>query len=218
MMMNSKRVGHSLGLLAVMLVGMAPDDPPAKENPDQKFEKLLAEAHKDPETADWKALRRAFAETSHYQPYDIKVTQELRQISKAIGRGEFESSEAALLKLLERERFMRLDTLAMMMMLCDQTKQVEKESKYRKLVEPILKVLQDPKAGGSFDRAIEVLFIEEEYLVTVRMPAKRRGLMAHEGHRFDVFAIEAQDDEPAHDLYFNVDLPQKSLGRMLEKK
>jgi hypothetical protein len=213
-------IGLSLGVLALMLPGMVPDDPPTKEkeSPDQKFEKLLAEAHKAPEKADWKALRRAFAETTHYHPYDVTVSEELRKIAKAIGRGEFEPSEAALLKLLDQERSMRLDTLAMTMMLYDKSNQPEKAAKYRKLIDPIFKILFDPKAGGSFEEPIEVLFIEEEYLVTAKMRAKRRGLMSHEGHRFDVFAIEAQGDKPAHDLHFSVDLPQNSLARMFEKK
>ena len=135
----------------------------------------------------------------------------------AIGRGEFEPSEAALLKLLDRERSMRFETLAMMMMLCDKSGQPEKAAKYRKLLEPTLKILFDQKLGVSYDQPIEVLFIEEEYLVTAKLPAKRKGLMTHEGRRFDVFAIEAQGDQPARDLYFNVDLPQKSLTRMFEK-
>jgi hypothetical protein len=216
--MKSNRIALSVGLLAGLLVGMAPEDPSAGETPDQKFEKLFVEAHKEPEKADWKALRRAFAVTSYYHPYEIQVPQEIGKITKAIGRGEYESSEAALLKLLERERFMRLDTLACTMMLYEKSRQAEKLARIRKLVEANLKILFDPKAGGSFEAPIEVLFIEEEYLVTSKVRARRKGLMVHEGQRFDVFAIEAEGDQPARDIYFNVDLPQKSLSRMFEKE
>ncbi len=216
--MNPKNFWVMLGLLALGMAGMAPDDPPAGGGPDSKFETLLAEARKDPEKADWTVLRRAFAETSHYNPYDIAVDQQLKKISQAIGRGEVEESEAALLKLLERDRFMRFDTLAMMMMLHERTGQEEKAKPYRKLLEGLLNLLQDPKAGVSFEKPIEVLFIQEEYLVTTNLTAKRRGLISHEGHKFDVFDVEAEGDQPARAIYFNVDLPQKSLTRLLEKK
>ena len=57
---------------------------------------------------------------------------------------------------------------------------------------------------------IQILFIQEEYLVTIKMPTKGRGLVVDKGHRFDVFELEADGDQPGKKVYFNIDLPQNA--------
>lgn len=205
------------GWQALVVRGVAAEDKPQKGTPDQRFETLLSEAMKAPENADWKALRGAFSETTHYHPYSIDVDTRLKEIARAIGRGETKESEAALLKLLERERFMRFDTVAMLMMLYQKIDQPEKAQKYEKILDGILGVLEYPKAGTSFEDPIPVLFIQEEYLVTTNMPIGGRGSTVHGGHHFDVFEIEADGSKPARTVYFNIDLPRNALSKSLLK-
>ena len=157
------------------------DDPKTKQTPDQRFEKLLADAMNAPEKADWKSLREAFSRTTHYHPYSIEVDEKLKEIAKSIGRGETKESEAALLKLIEQDRFMRFDTLAMLLMLYERTDLPEKAEKYKKLLDSILKVLEYPKAGTSFENPIPILFIQEEYLVTTNMPIKGQSSTSTKG-------------------------------------
>jgi hypothetical protein len=188
------------------VVAGATDEPKGKESPDARFEKLLDGAMKAPEKANWRELREAFSRTTHYQPYSIDATQKLEEIAGSIGRVETKESEAALLKLLEQERFMRLDTLGMMLRLYEKTGEPEKAKKYEKMLEGILGVLKYPKEGTSFENPIQVLFIQEEYLVAVNMPVKKQALVVKNGHRYDVLEIKAQGDEPGKKLYFNIDL------------
>lgn len=194
--------------LAVLARGM--DDTKGKETPDERFEKLLADAMNAPEKADWKSIREAFSRTTHYHPYSIEVDEKLKEIAKSIGRGETKETEAALLKLIERERFMRFDSLAMLMLLYEKTHQPEKAGKYKKMLDSILEVLKCPKAGTSFENPIPVLFIQEEYLVTTNMPIKGRGLAVSKGHRFDVFEVGAVGDQHEKKVYFNIDLTRNA--------
>jgi hypothetical protein len=196
----------------------AASGPPAKETPEQKLERLLAAAMKDPEKGDWRELRRAFAQTNLYHPYSNDVDEKLRRIARSIGAGELERSEAELRKLVERDRFMRFDSLAMLMMLEDKMGREEEAEKYGKLLGGIDRILMGPKRGTSFEDAIEVLFVEEEYLIIGKRSVKVQGLAAKDGHRFDVITLAADGDEPERDLYFNVDLLQDALGRDLIKK
>ncbi len=203
----------SLTLIGVAFLGStlavtarASDDPGTKETPDRRFEKLLADAMKDPEKADWKPLREAFSRTSHYKPYSTEVTEKLQEIARSIGRGESKESEAALLKLLEQERFMRFDSVAMLTMLYEKTDRPEKAEKYKKLLHGILGVLNYPKAGTSFENPITVLFIQEEYLVATNMPVESQGLVINKTHRFDVLEIATKGDEPVKKIYFDIDL------------
>lgn len=102
------------GFLAA--VAAADDKPPksdARPSPDQKFEGLLAAAEKDPEKADWKALRLAFSDTSHYQPYNPEWRKDLARVGQTMEKGDLKAAEQALLTLLRRERLMRIDAQAM---------------------------------------------------------------------------------------------------------
>ena len=212
--MKSRCVGVALLCaigLALALGGKATaDDPRAKETPDQRFEKLLADAMKTPEKTDWKSLREAFSRTSHYQPYNIEVDQKLKEIAKSIGRGETKESETALVKLIERDRFMRFDSLAMLIILYDKTDQPEKGERYRKILDGILGVLKYPEAGTSYEKPIQILFIQEEYLVATSMPIKGQALQVRNGHRFDLLTIKARGDEPEKTLYFDIDLTRNA--------
>ena len=192
------------------------DDIKDKRTLDQRFEKLLADAMKAPEKAGWKPLREAFSRTSHYHPYSIEVDEKLKEIAKAIGRGELKESEAALTKLVERDRFMRFDSMAMLMMLYEKMGQPEKAEKYKKLLDRILEILTYPKNGTSFENPIQILFVQEEYLVTTNMPIKGQGLAINKGHRFDVFELEADGDQPGKNVYFNIDLIQNAKRILYE--
>jgi hypothetical protein len=42
------------------------------------------------------------------------------------------------------------------------------------------------------------------------MPIKGQGLAINKGHRFDVFELEADGDQPGKNVYFNIDLIQNA--------
>jgi hypothetical protein len=189
----------------------------AEDTPDQRFEKLLAVALKDPEKAKWKELRRAFADTGFYHPYDNDVVEKLREISESIGSGKLKESETALLKLVEQDRFMRFDSLAMLMKLYDKMDQPEKVKKYKSLVDGLTSPLEYPKAGVSFENPIEVLFIQEENLVAEGMQVILQGSLVKNGHHYDILTVTVEGDKPDRQIYFNIDLPWSGLRKSLRK-
>jgi hypothetical protein len=190
----------------------------AQETSDQRYERLLAVALKEPDKANWKELRRAFSKTSHYDPYNIDVDEKLKEVAQSIGRGEFQKSEKELLKLVDHDRYMRFDSVAMLMMLYDKMEQPEESKKYRKIIDGILGVLEYPKAGVSIENPIEVLFVQEEYLVATNMHIKEQALLSKDGHRYDVLTTEAVGDKPERKLYFNIDLLRNPSLRVSRKK
>jgi hypothetical protein len=215
-MLPRRALGSSLlvlGLLASASAGGQPDDKQA----DRRFDSLLAAAKKAPEKADWKALRHAFAETSRYQPYNIEWREELSKVTENLEGGDLKKAEAALTKLLDREGYMRIDAHGLAIALYDKSGEKAKADLRRKFMDGIAGTLFVPGTGTSFEKPIEVLFIEEEYffLGVLELKAQRQGLMMHDGHRFDVYKTEPKDGGEPKEFYFNVDLPQKALGRML---
>jgi len=197
----------------------ADDEAAALKAADQKFETLLTAAQKDPAKADWKALRHAFAKTSHYEPYSITWRNDITKVGKDIRAGNLKEADAALVKLLKREHFMRIDGLAMAVALYQKSGDTEKARKHRDFLEGLKSALLIPGHGTSFEKPIEVLFIEEEYLVLELLGLKWRqqALTDHGGHRFDVLTTHAKAGKPEQDLYFNIDMPWNALQASMEK-
>jgi Domain of unknown function (DUF4919) len=200
-------------------VAQSGDDEKAAKALDQKFEKLLLAAQKDPKKADWNALRHAFAETSHYQPYNTTWRRDIGKVAKSLHDGKLKEAEAALTKLLERERFMRIDAHAIAVALYDKTGDSQKAQEHKAFLEGLSGAVFAPGHGTRFERPIDVLFIEEEYALVAAMgcKVKQQALSERDGHRLDVLTTAAKPGEPERQLYFNIDMPWKSLERGMTK-
>ncbi len=186
---------------------------------DRKFDALLAAAEKDPKKTDWKALRRAFAQTTYYQPYDTSSREEFGKVVEKLRSGNLKEAEAAIVKLNVREHSMRIDGHAIAGVLYEQMGDSEKASKHKAFFEGIHSTLFAPDQGISFEKPIEVLFVDEEYAVlqTMKLKVKSQALSEHDGHRFDVITTHAQPGQPERELYFNIDMPWNSLQAGMSK-
>ena len=115
------------------------------ETAEQRFERLLAPALLEPGKAHWKKLGAAFAGTAAHEPYNTEITRELRQVVGRIGKVDAKESEAALRKIVEHERYMRLDSVFLLMRFYDQHDQPEPAAKLKKIVATIIAVLDYPR-------------------------------------------------------------------------
>ena len=129
------------------------------------------------------------------------------------------AAEAALIKLLERERFMRMEGHAMALALYERMGDSEKARKHRDFLERLSSALFVPGHGTSFEKPFEVLFIEEEYTVlgAMGLKMKQQGLSERDGHRFDVLTTHAKRGEPERQFYFNIDMPWSALQASMQK-
>jgi hypothetical protein len=221
------KFGLALALAGSLIAGSsaasrtAPDDDEAeiRKALDQKFETLLAAAQKDPKKADWKALRLAFSQTSHYQPYNATWRQECTRVAMNLQDDKLKQAEDLLTKLLERERFMRIDAHAMAVALYEKTGDSEKARKHKEFLEGLSSVVFAPDRGTSFEKPIEVLFIEEEYFVvnTLGCRVKSQALSSRDGHHFDILTSEAKPGEPERQLFFNIDMPWNFIQGGMKK-
>lgn len=178
---------------------------------------MLAAARKAPGKTNWKALRRAFARTSYYHPYSVDWRKDLAQAVRSLQAGKLEDAETALVKLLERDHFMRLEEHAVAAQLYQKMGQPAKEQLHRAFVEGFAGTIFVPGHGLSAEKPIEVLFLDEEYLFlgSLGLRPKKQQLMEIDGHRFDVLTTVAKGENPERDYYFNIDLPQGELRREL---
>jgi hypothetical protein len=200
-------------------IAFAGNDDEATKALDQKFEAMLFAAQKEPGKADWKALRRAFSETSHYEPYNTGWRQDIGKVAKSLHDGKLKEAEDALTKLNERDRFMRIDAHALAVALYEKTGDSEKARKHKDLLEGLSSAVFVPGHGTSFEKPIEVLFMDEEYalLGALGCKMKQQALSDHDGHKFDVLTTEARPGKPELKFYFNIDMPWNHLERGMAK-
>jgi len=217
----------SIALLGILLAGWsttpanaqtAKDDEAAKAR-DYKFDALLAAAQKDPRKADWKAVRRAFSETSHYHPYDSSWRDDIVKVIEKMKEGKLKDAETALVELIGRERSMRIDGHALAVSLYEKMGDSEKARKHKELFESLSIAVFAPGNGTSFEKPIEVLFLEEEYsaISSMRLAVKQQALSERNGHRFDILTTRARAGQPERMFYFNIDMPWNSLQAGMSK-
>jgi hypothetical protein len=217
----------SIAVVAILVAGssttsaraQARDDEEAAKARDRKFDTLLVAADKDPKKADWKALRRAFAETSYYQPYDTTSREEFGKVVDKLRSGKLKEAEAALVKLIAREHSMRIDGHAIAGAIYQQLGDSEKARKHKEFFEGLQSTLFAPDQGTSFEKPIEVLFIDEEYSVlsAMKLKVKSQSLSERDGHHFDILTTHAGPGQPERVVYFNIDMPWKSLQSGMAK-
>jgi hypothetical protein len=180
---------------------------------DRKFDTLLAAALKEPKKADWKAVRRAFSRTSHYSPYGSSWQEDAGKVVKNMQEGKLKEAEAGLEKLMASEHSMRIDGHAMAAALYEKIGDSEKARKHKEIFDALSFTVFPRGEGMTIDKPIEVLFIEEEYaaLGMSGLRMKQQALTEHNGHKVDVLTTEAKPGQPERVLYFNIDMPWRSL-------
>jgi hypothetical protein len=143
----------------------------------------------------------------------------MSKVGKDIHEGNFKVAEAELVKLLERERFMRIDGHAMALALYEKMGESEKARTHRDFLEGLSAAVFVPGHGMSIEKPIEVLFMDEEYALigAMGLKMKQQALMERDGHRFDVLTTAANRGEPERQFYFNIDMPWSSLQSNLTK-
>jgi Domain of unknown function (DUF4919) len=180
---------------------------------DRKFDAMLAAALKEPKKADWKAVRHAYSQTSHYSPYGNSWREDAGKVVKNMKEGKLKEAEAGLSKLMETEHSMRIDGHAMAAALYEQLGDSEKARKHKEIFEALSFTVFPRGEGMTIDKSFEVLFIEEEYtaLGLMGLRVKQQALTDRNGHKFDVLTTHSKPGEPERVLYFNIDMPWKSL-------
>ena len=130
--------------------------------------------------------------------------------------GNLKAAESALTKLIEREHSMRMDGHAVAIELYEKMGDSEKARKHKDFLERPLSTVFAPDRGMSFEKPIEVLFVDEEYtvLTAMKLKLKCQALSEHDGHHFDILTTHAERGQPEHVLYFNIDMPMEFLEAM----
>jgi hypothetical protein len=175
------------------------------------YDDLLDAALQDPASADFQALRTAYAQSKEYAPY-VHDTGHLEALRAALHGDDLPAALDAIEGLLDHnyldiEAHMAADYIYTR--LDDEENSVYHRTFARGLIDAILAT----GSGRDFATAFAVLSVTEEYTVLRVLgfrPAGQR-LVQHEEHWFDILAAQHPSREEPFEVYFNIDLPRHWL-------
>lgn len=169
------------------------------------YEELLAVAKANPETADFMALRMAYADSDQYDPYH-RDAEAQKAFQDAWNRQDFDTALISLKRLLDGYYL----GIEVHFMAATVYRELGKESQaifHREFGAGLVKSILQSGDGLSFETAFVVLDIREEYAVVNALALQSRGqsLVEHEGSHFDILGIQKPGEDVALDMYFNID-------------
>jgi hypothetical protein len=175
-----------------------------------RYDQLLAEAKRDPETADFTALRMALTESPAYNPYGNPGGGV--ESRKALGQALQDRDIPKALELIgQKLDSMYLDA-EMHLLAASLHKELHQpdEAAYHDLwFNGLMKSLLDSGNGLSFDSPITVISTSEEYIF-LRVIGAVPGIQAlreHAGHHFDVITARHPRTPEPMEFHFNIDIP-----------
>lgn len=203
-----------MALVLTLLAWLGSSDRRAKaEGPEHEFQRLLAEAKDDPQKADFRALRLAFARTESYRPY-AKDELDTAPIDQELKNGERAAALLALDRTLDG-RWMDPAAHAFAADVCERIGERKRAKMHGVFLEKIVDTILGSGDGRSFEKAWPVLSVGEEYLILDAhgfQGQHKQALVHREGHRYDVHTFTDESSGRELKIYFNVDVPTRWLG------
>lgn len=206
----ASRIGVALVLVAWL---GSPGRGAKAEGPEHEFQQLLAKAKDDPEKADFRGLRLAFAKTDAYRPY-AKDELDTAPVDQELKNGERAAALLALDRTLEG-RWMDPAAHAFAADVCERIGERKRAKMHGVFLEKIVDTILGAGDGRSFEKAWPVLSVGEEYLILDAYGfrgRRKQALVHHEGHRYDVHTFTDESSGRELKIYFNVDVPTRWLG------
>lgn len=180
------------------------------------YETLLAQAKRDPEKADFKALRLAFAKTDRYRPY-AREEFDPAPVEQELKNGE----RAAALEALDRVlvgRWTDFRAQSYAAGVCGKLGEGERAERHLAFMRGLIDAILGAGDGRSFETAWPVLDVREEYAIleAFELEGGRQALVEHDGHWFDVHTFRDEGTGRERKVYFNIDVPHDWLARSLD--
>lgn len=196
------------GLNAMMKIG-APQEartPKDRSEADTRYLALAEAAIQSPATADYGALRMAYAQTSFYNPYGGPVVT--RKMTEAAQAAAADPAKIESLKHSIKEHLAHFAThRTLLHFAANQKADFVDVKSHQAHLDGIIASIMKSGDGKSPQTAHHVIDIQEEYMVMrdiMKIKGQKRPTRPIDGHVYDVFDYQTADGT-ASAVYFNVD-------------
>lgn len=175
------------------------------------YGELLSLALQNPDVADFKALRLAYAESPGYDPYDPPGDVE-ESIDKALTEGDVEGALREIRRELEAD-YLDIVTHSMAALAYKRAGDDANAAFHMTFANGLVRSILDSGDGLSFSTAYVVIDVGEEYTVLqlLGLDAVSQSLKADGEHQFDVVECVNQETGENLEIFFNVDIPMRYL-------
>jgi hypothetical protein len=169
------------------------------------YESLLEAAKNNPESADFKALRLAQTTLPTYDPYTTKGTWH----AEVMHAMEHEAFTHALETIEGRlaENYLDAEFHILAAQAYGRLGEPDKAAYHQMWFMGLLGSMLSPNAGRSFETAIPVISLDEEYAVLGALGGQmeRQSKIEQDGHHYDLLLVRLKGQRIT--LYFDIDIP-----------
>ena len=185
--------------------------------PDDYYSKL--DSIKKDLTDDFFTLRMAYTKTSDFNPYDTDIADIYKSIVEAIHSSNYHHGLELADSILKHNY---VDSRSHMYCgyIYKQLNDSLKSNYHNWCYEGLINSIKQSGDGRTARTAFIVITTKEEYglLDWYNLQFKEQSLVMKDSHDFDI--LKAKDDEAneEYDIYFNIDIPFRSMLKMFDGK
>jgi len=183
------------------------------------YQELLTAAKEDPTSADFHALRMAYARSDGYRPY-TQQTGLITALDSALRASDLEAALTVAHTLLS-VNYLDIEAHMAAAYVYTMQENVERATHHQLFANGLIQAILRSGTGRDPDGAFIVIDIPEEYTIMRILGLEPAGqkLLNHQGQWVDMLDVRqrgAGDDAAALKIYFNVDLPRGWLNRRMD--
>lgn len=177
-----------------------------------KYDRLLEKAKQKDPSVNFTELRFAFYESPDYNPYAPMMTY--RPLNAALAQKNYEE----VLKIAETvfaKNFVEVNAHRAAQIAYQETGNAERAQFHQFMADGLLNSIKSSVDGKSFEKAFEVISINEEYglINSLKLRPINQALVQDKGHSYDAITVIDPQTNQQSTLYFNIDKPFNWLGR-----
>jgi len=181
------------------------------------YESLLEQVKKSDPSANFMALRIAYADASHKDSSDVPADAS-RSMYSALREKKYEQAIMHAEKII-KAKFVDINAHMVASAAYKEMGNIEKEQFHRYVADGLIKSILNSGDGKSQETAFKVISTEEEYVIlriSGLMP-QSQSLLSANGHNYDrLDAVDRKTNEKVS-LFFNIDIPFGALRKIIEK-
>lgn len=183
------------------------------QSKNQRYLQMLERA-KMMDAPDFAKLRKIFAMTELYDPYDSQIADWREKARTAWGKSEFAEVVRYGKQILEKN-FIDLEAHFLLWQAMKQLGKNEQADYHLQIFSGLCDSIRKSGDGKTPQTAFQLLSADEEtiFLRSMNLKFKEAKRMQIDNSRFDVVLAEEQKSQTAQKLYFNIDIPYQWMQK-----
>jgi hypothetical protein len=201
----------------------APTSPPQSATPaptatGPRYDDLLAQAKRDGAVVDFKALRYAYADSEHYNPYDAKESELRTSMVKAYRDKDCATAMQHAQAILDKN-YVDIDAHMMLDLCYRRLEQPQPAKHHERMAHGLAESIVATGDGRTPQTAFVVIAVREEYNVIAMLGLKQlqQALIRADGHSYDRFSVKTESGG-TDTIFFNIDRPLTWLAQKTTKR